>query len=1129
MYRDFHYYGTYVAARLAGYNKAEAETIAYAAQYVDDSNQNRLLKEGDYGLDFQPIPTVQTNGQVINSNIYEKRNVWVPFHFLPGNLSGIVKYKGDTSKGTLIKWNYDDKAKREFQLMSLPNSDLARDIINDIVDNHLEDPHLLELIGLRMHVLADTSAHESFAGVPAWHINGRSKKVIDKITYLKYVPYGLMPNSEYCTPDTTIYNDSMFYLGHGRLGSIPDYPWLKFEYNPTWANRSMEDPLYILRDNPQSYFISFLHVYTALNCFKNRKHFDFNNLDHPKSEYLTAIQNIINTPHWYGSSWLGDDRHMMERCQNWINAIDQKIFGDIGLPKLYNEDSWLNEIIKSEKHYPPNPISETHYYKFSKAAILHLDFVNFQLNKFGIDLNTEDLSYSLGPSPYKPLDIVKSFPTRGSIKSSPAIFDDVAYFGGDSGIVSAFDLKKLTEIWSYTTGGNVKSSPMVAMGLVFVGCSDGNVYALNVADGSLAWKFPTKGPVVSSPNIKGEILYIGSDDHNIYALELKTGRLVWVYTTGGCVRSKPELAQGLVFIGSMDRFVYAINDINGEEMWKRPVMREIQGSLTYTDVAIHDKDGKVICNGLVIMGEGEIIDGYPRACIQAFDVSKGNAYDWSIAFLDDELDAFYSKPAVYEDNVILRSMCRLEVYKKYDGAKVKTIYETDTQLPFDIQPSPVIADGLIYAVQSRAPTFNIYDVATFRLLYSYNIGISQSTPAVSDGVIVVGSNDSKLYVLGNSRAKFVASPIYGNPPLTVKFTDKTLFAPNSWDWKFAKKGSDKPISDNVQNPVFEFKESGIYTVALTAEGDNWDATTVKENTIYVLEPSNIKMSGDIAQLSSLPNRMDYKFIGGSSAVWLNEEGEIIVDTFLGKKIDLKYRSCGQLTNMAAIGNRFPQPHYNFLDHWKISDNKVDSNVDDDMDRYIATKGEFVAISSWGDWILSIQKDIWGNTYLCVDGSIEARWACPEVFDNVPKESGWRKISAGYDHAMALRNDGELVIWGNNDYGQLNLGGSSPTGNKFLDIAAGYRFSLGLYKNSHIITGAGKDDFGQISRIPQGKNIVSLAAGLNTAAGLTGDGRIITWGAPLTGLPAPEDTDTGYTQISLGTIANYLLAIKGTQK
>ena len=39
MNMDFHYYATYLAARVAGYEKEEAKTIAYAAQYVDERSE----------------------------------------------------------------------------------------------------------------------------------------------------------------------------------------------------------------------------------------------------------------------------------------------------------------------------------------------------------------------------------------------------------------------------------------------------------------------------------------------------------------------------------------------------------------------------------------------------------------------------------------------------------------------------------------------------------------------------------------------------------------------------------------------------------------------------------------------------------------------------------------------------------------------------------------------------------------------------------------------------------------------------------------------------------------------------------------------------------------------------------
>lgn len=118
-------------------------------------------------------------------------------------------------------------------------------MINDIIDNHKGKPYELQLIGLRMHVFADTAAHAFYAGTPAWHVNYVGDKVYDlTVNPKKEVPW--LPNlpGEQCTPAITIYYDSIFYHGHGRMGSVPDYPWIKYEYSPKWSATP------IIKDNP---------------------------------------------------------------------------------------------------------------------------------------------------------------------------------------------------------------------------------------------------------------------------------------------------------------------------------------------------------------------------------------------------------------------------------------------------------------------------------------------------------------------------------------------------------------------------------------------------------------------------------------------------------------------------------------------------------------------------------------------------------------------------------------------------------------------------------------------------------------------------------------------------------------
>ncbi|MGA1823315.1 MAG: Ig-like domain-containing protein [bacterium] len=80
-------------------------------------------------------------------------------------------------------------------------------------------------------------------------------------------------------------------------------------------------------------------------------------------------------------------------------------------------------------------------------------------------------------------------------------------------------------------------------------------------------------------------------------------------------------------------------------------------------------------------------------------------------------------------------------------------------------------------------------------------------------------------------AYFTGSPTVGVPPLTVQFTDLSLYNPTSWSWDFGE-GS----VSSEQNPLHIFTDPGIYTVTLTAHNAlGASDALVLENYIAVVE------------------------------------------------------------------------------------------------------------------------------------------------------------------------------------------------------------------------------------------------------------------------------------------------------
>ena len=79
-------------------------------------------------------------------------------------------------------------------------------------------------------------------------------------------------------------------------------------------------------------------------------------------------------------------------------------------------------------------------------------------------------------------------------------------------------------------------------------------------------------------------------------------------------------------------------------------------------------------------------------------------------------------------------------------------------------------------------------------------------------------------------ARFSATPICGNSPLNVQFTDLSIGYPETWEWDFQNNGI---IDSYEQNPVFIYTETGTYTVSLTVTNSRGQHTKVKEDYISV--------------------------------------------------------------------------------------------------------------------------------------------------------------------------------------------------------------------------------------------------------------------------------------------------------
>lgn len=283
MNADFHFYGTGTAAYLAMDPQRKmdpraidkAKIIANAAEFVD-------YFVGDYYWSYWQIvndesktpkklfliENPQLSAQFLFGSVFNYyEDYWLAFHFPPGNKTPEPKYSGEfgilekkyISKFKLRKVN--DKVHNGYQLCR-PYSEFVIDLIFDTIqvcneikinsnwknwikskiaphqryisDSINKDLFILIFLGIRLHIIADTWAHQDFTGFDNMNINHCDGDVLADLRkdddFVK-APFSFTPSM-----DTDVQFAPRSGKGHGNMGHYPDYGWLRFQYPAAWRS-----------------------------------------------------------------------------------------------------------------------------------------------------------------------------------------------------------------------------------------------------------------------------------------------------------------------------------------------------------------------------------------------------------------------------------------------------------------------------------------------------------------------------------------------------------------------------------------------------------------------------------------------------------------------------------------------------------------------------------------------------------------------------------------------------------------------------------------------------------------------------------------------------------------------------
>ena len=358
---DFHHAATYVIARYAGFAHRDAETIAYCAQYVDDAT-NKGTIHFDNGAMYNRVASAHKALGYDNFKGLANHQVWIPFHFLPGN-GGL--HAGENPRGSFI-----DK------IICRPNSRVAQDMAADCVREQ-DAPYGLHRLGITMHVFADTWAHAGFAGVQH-QVNAITALDDQDNDDAEFIDRLKRSFGDWFETVANSFVGGALPLGHGAALSHPDKPFL------SWSYRDHEGGI-VRRNNTDEFTEAAGEMCKVMQRYRVRK---------PDAE----VPGLDGTQKHKIRQMLAETRidSGVERHKVWLEAIARGDFGFPAQPLVYRAKgvgSWKYKAIATRKstdkrneHFKYNPsFLDSDWKLFHDALQVHrLKIVRDILPRYGI-------------------------------------------------------------------------------------------------------------------------------------------------------------------------------------------------------------------------------------------------------------------------------------------------------------------------------------------------------------------------------------------------------------------------------------------------------------------------------------------------------------------------------------------------------------------------------------------------------------------------------------------------------------------------------------------------------------------------------------------------------------------------
>jgi len=355
------------------------------------------------------------------------------------------------------------------------------------------------------------------------------------------------------------------------------------------------------------------------------------------------------------------------------------------------------------------------------------------------------------------------YPVTLTAQETPA--DNWAQFRGNHRLSGVSDSKvpaDLKVLWTYEAGDAIESSAALVGGTVFVGSQKGELVALSLDSGAVFWRYKIDDPIgESSPAYSGGVVYFGDLAGWLHAVNASDGKKIWAFKTGSEIKSSPVVVGDRVLIGSYDENLYCVATRDGSLVWKFKTNGPVHSTPSVAAGLAFIAGCDELFRAIRIADGREMFSVSSEAYTGASPALRDNSAFYGtfnnevlmVNLTDRRISwryehpqrkfPYYSSAAVTENRVVLGGRDKLVHGLNLTGKGVWT-FATRAR----VESSPAIADGRVF-VGSNDGRFYVLGLTNGAKIWEFNAaGPISASPAIAKGRIVVGTLDGRLYCFG---------------------------------------------------------------------------------------------------------------------------------------------------------------------------------------------------------------------------------------------------------------------------------------------------------------------------------------------------------------------------------------------